>query len=107
MPEEEPLACRILRALAEAATQQAYREANARIQKIGVLLSAMSSAKDAKDIQDLSAAIEVENTMIANERNKLAMLVKLHRIEENKLEVQRTNNTLEGIRAPSGLYLKD
>ena len=85
----------------EAATQQAYREASARIQKIGVLLSAMSSAKDAKDIQDLSAAIEVENTMIVNEKNKLAMLVQLQKIEDSKLQVQRTNNTLAGFHAPA------
>lgn len=64
-------------ALNRATAAAGYKQADDRFEKIQVLLDKVSAAPDAKDIADLQARIQAEQTMMANEANKLAMLGQL------------------------------
>jgi len=55
-------------------TQQAYAEAGARFAELGKLVAAIGGAGDAKAIADLQGRIAAEETMLANEQAKLAVL---------------------------------
>ncbi len=83
-------------AIDEAMTQEAYRQASKRIQDIQVLLDKLKDTPDAKDIADLQGRIQAEQTMIQNERVKLAMLQSLQEIEARKLHKQ---NSMEFVKS--------
>lgn len=83
-------------AIDEAMTQEAYRQASKRIQDIQVLLDKLKDTHDAKDIADLQGRIQAEQTMIQNERVKLAMLQSLQEIEARKLHKQ---NSMEFVKS--------
>jgi type IV secretion system protein VirB5 len=58
-------------------TRQAYAEASARFGSLAQLVAAIGGALDAKAVADLQARIGVEQTMLANEQAKLAVLYQM------------------------------
>lgn len=69
---------------------ESYRQASVRIQNLKVLLSKVNDAPDQKDIQDLQARIQSEQTFLQNEQAKLDMLA---RLQDSQREVneQKSN----------------
>lgn len=76
-------------AINRATAAAGYKQAHDRFEKIQVLLDKVSAAPDAKDIADLQARIQAEQTMMANEANKLAMLGQLAQAQRD-LAAQRS-----------------
>jgi type IV secretion system protein VirB5 len=63
--------------LNRATAEAGYKQASDRFSDIQVLLDKINTVPDAKDMADLQARIQVEQVMMQNETNKLAMLGQL------------------------------
>ena len=62
-----------------------------------MLLDKVNDAPDAKDMADLQGRIQSEQVMMANERNKLAMLTSLAKTQEDIYAQQGKEITLKSI----------
>ena len=84
-------------AINKATYEGAFKAASKRFDDIQVLLDKVNDAPDAKDMADLQGRIQSEQVMMANERNKLAMLTSLAKTQEDIYAQQGKEITLKSI----------
>ena len=70
-----------------------FSAASARIDAIQTLLDKVNGAPDQKDIQDLQARIQAEQTMVQNENVKLALMTQLQQAQRD-IEAQQSREIL-------------
>jgi len=81
-----------------------FSAASARIDAIQTLLDKVNDAPDGKDIADLQARIQAEQTMVQNENVKLALLVQLQQAQRDIQAQQAGEISMKSVRKglPSG-----
>lgn len=84
-------------AINKATYEGAFKAASQRFNDIQVLLDKVNDAPAAKDMADLQGRIQAEQVMMANERNKLAMLTSLAKAQEDIYAQQGKEITLKSM----------
>jgi type IV secretion system protein VirB5 len=76
----------------KAMTQEAYKNAMARLDNIQSLMQKINTTQDTKAAADLQNRLSAENAMIQNEQTRLNLMFQLQQAEEKLAEQQRDND---------------
>lgn len=75
-------------ALNRTLNEQSYNKVSQRLSNLNSLAQQVNSATEAKDIADLQARIQVEQVLLQNEQNKMAMMASLQQGQKDIQEQQ-------------------
>lgn len=75
-------------AINRATTEEAYFQANRRVDGLQVLMNKINETPDAKDTADLQARIQAEQALLQNESIKLGMLNQLQQVQKDLMAQQ-------------------
>lgn len=88
-------------AINRAMNEEAYYQAGVRVNNLQTLMDRINQSPDAKDIADLQARIQVEQTLLQNETIKLNMLSQLQQTQKDLMAQQaaeiRMKSSIGGI----------
>ena len=90
-------------AMNRALSEEGYKQASDRIASIQTLIDSIDGAPDAKDIADLQARIQAEQTMVQNEAVKLQLLSQLQQAQRDLAQQQAREISMRVTKDPGGV----
>lgn len=90
-------------AMNRALSEEGYKQASDRITAIQSLIDKIGDAPEAKDVADLQARIQAEQTMVQNELVKLHLVGQLQQAQRDIMAQQAREISMKGAKGPNGI----
>lgn len=84
----------------------AYEQSARRVEQIEALMGKINETADAKAIAELNARLQAENALIQNEQIKLQLFQYLSQVQDNAIEQEKRERTLDLMKRPADIRLE-